>query len=75
MPKFTIIQTYKMQDIWKNVEAKNKEEAVDICMAGKDVDENNPDYTNDIIEVIPNGDTQEETMQKYANRLWGVKND
>jgi hypothetical protein len=44
-------------------------------MAGKDVDENNPDYTNDIIEVIPNGDTQEETMQKYANRLWGVKND
>ena len=51
MPKFTIIQTYKMQDIWKNVEAKNKEEAVDICMAGKDVDENNPDYTNDIIEI------------------------
>ena len=51
MPKFTIIQTYKMQDIWKNVEAKNKEEAVDICMAGRDVDENNPDYTNDIIEI------------------------
>ena len=23
MPKFTIIQSYKMQDIWKNVEAKN----------------------------------------------------
>jgi hypothetical protein len=40
-----------MQDIWKNVEAKNKEEAVDICMAGRDVDENNPDYTNDIIEI------------------------
>ncbi len=33
------------------VEAKNKEEAVDICMAGRDVDENNPDYTNDIIEI------------------------
>ena len=44
-------ETYKMQDIWKNVEAKNKEEAVDICMAGRDVDENNPDYTNDIIEI------------------------
>jgi hypothetical protein len=56
MPKFTIIQTYKMQDIWKNVEAKNKEEAVDICMAGRDVDETNSDYTNDIIEVIPNDD-------------------
>ena len=71
MPKYTVIQSYKMQDIWKNVEAKNKEEAIDICMGGRDVDENNPDYTNDIIEVIPNGDTQEEAMQKYSNRLWG----
>ena len=35
----------------KYEEAKNKEEAVDICMAGRDVDENNPDYTNDIIEI------------------------
>ena len=71
MPKYTIIQSYKMQDIWKNVEAKNKEKAIDICMAGRDVDETNSDYTNDIIEVINNGDTQEEAMQKYANRLLG----
>ena len=47
-----------MQDIWKNVEAKNKEEAVDICMAGRDVDETYSDYTDNIIEVIPKGDTQ-----------------
>ena len=62
MPKFTIIQTYKMQDIWKNVEAKNKEEAVDICMAGRDVDETNSHYTKDIIEVIPNGEEKNETI-------------
>ena len=29
MLKYTVIQTYTAQDIWKNVEAKNKEEAVD----------------------------------------------
>ena len=56
--KFTVIQTYKMQDIWKNVEAKNKEEAIDICMGGRDVDENNSNYTDQIIEVIPNKDKQ-----------------
>jgi len=40
-----------MQDIWKSVEAKNKEEAIQICLGGRDVDENNSDYTNDIIEA------------------------
>ena len=28
MPKYTVIQTYTAQDIWKNVEAKSKEEAI-----------------------------------------------
>ena len=39
MSKYTIIQTYKMQDIWKNVEAKDKQEAIDICMGGRLIDE------------------------------------
>ena len=28
MKKYTVIQTYTAQDIWKNVEAKSKEEAL-----------------------------------------------
>ena len=56
--KFTVIQTYKMQDIWKNVEAKNKEEAIDICLGGRNIDKKIPNYTNDIIHVIPNKDKQ-----------------
>ena len=39
MSKYTIIQTYKMQDIWKNVEAKDIQEAIDICMGGRLIDE------------------------------------
>ena len=65
--KFTVIQTYKMQDIWKNVEAKNKEEAIDICMGGRHVDKKIPNYTNDIIHVIPNKDKQQEKERKYGN--------
>ena len=38
MSKYTIIQTYKMQDIWKNVEAENSQEAIDICMGGRFID-------------------------------------
>ena len=28
MKKYTVIQTYTAQDIWKNVEANSKEEAI-----------------------------------------------
>jgi|TARA_R100000458_G_C8073012_1_gene110975 hypothetical protein len=45
MPKYTVIQSYTAQDIWKNVEAKDKQEAIDICMGGRDVDENNHEDT------------------------------
>ena len=35
MKKFTVTQTYTAQDIWKNVEASSKEEAIlkigDLC--------------------------------------------
>ena len=39
MKKFKVIQTYKMQDIWENVEAKDEQEAIDICMGGRFIDE------------------------------------
>jgi hypothetical protein len=39
MRKFKVIQTYKVQDIWENVEAKDEQEAIDICMGGRFIDE------------------------------------
>jgi len=45
MKKFKVIQTYKMQDIWENVEAKDEQEAIDICMGGKAVDETRHEET------------------------------
>ena len=51
MKTYTVIQTYTAQDIWKNVKAKDKQEAIDICIGGLPVNENKPNYTNDIFEV------------------------
>jgi hypothetical protein len=45
MKKYTVIQTYTGQDIWKNVEAKDEQEAIDICMGGRPVDETNTEDT------------------------------
>ena len=47
MKKYTVIQTYTAKDIWKNVEAKDKQEAIDICMGGRPIDEaiNEDTYT------------------------------
>jgi hypothetical protein len=39
MKKFKVIQTYRVQDIWENVEAKDEQEAIDICMGGRFIDE------------------------------------
>jgi len=50
MKKYTVIQTYTAQDIWKNVEAKDKQEAIDICMGGRDVDETNHEDTMTEVE-------------------------
>jgi len=54
MSKYTVTQTYKMQDIWKNVEAKNVQEAIDICMGGRFIDEtkNLEDTTETKVEEI-----------------------
>ena len=40
MKKFTVIQTYTAQDIYKNVEANSKEEAI-LKIGDLSVDENN----------------------------------
>jgi len=51
MPKYTVIQSYIAEDIYKNVEAKDKQEAIDICMGGREVDENNfEDTETEVIE-------------------------
>ena len=38
MPKYTVIQTYTAKDIYKNVEAESKEEAI-LKIGGLPVDE------------------------------------
>ena len=37
MKTYTVIQTYTAQDIWKNVKAKDEQEAFDICMGGRPI--------------------------------------
>ena len=32
MKKYTVIQTYTGQDIWKNVEAKDEQEDIDLSL-------------------------------------------
>ena len=39
MKTYTVIQTYTAQDIWKNVKAKHKQDAIDICMGGRPIDD------------------------------------
>lgn len=51
MPKYTVIQSYTAQDIWKNVEAKDIQEAIDICMGGRDVDENTHEDTETEVKL------------------------
>ena len=55
MKKYTVIQTYRVQDIWKNVEAKDEQEAIDICMGGRLMDE-----TKDL----------EDTTETKVEELW-----
>ena len=52
MKTYTVIQTYTAQDIWKNVKAKDKQEAIDICMGGRDVDETNHEDTYTEVEEV-----------------------
>ena len=52
MKTYTVIQTYTAQDIWKNVKAKDKQEAIDICMGGRPIDETNHEDTYTEVEEI-----------------------
>ena len=47
--KYTVTQTYTAQDIYKNVEANSKEEAI-LKIADLDVDENNCEDTETEVE-------------------------
>ena len=47
--KYTVTQTYTTQDIYKNVEANSKEEAI-LKIADLDVDENNCEDTETEVE-------------------------
>ena len=58
MKKYTVIQTYRVQDIWKNVEAKDEQEAIDICMGGRLMDE-----TKDL----------EDTTETKVEELWIIE--
>ena len=54
MPKYTIIQTYTARDIWNNVEAESKEEAI-IKIGKLSVDEqNHEDTETEVFVSVPN---------------------
>ena len=57
MKTYTVIQTYTAQDIWKNVKAKDKQEAIDICMGGGAIDETRTEDTETEVKEVSNEDT------------------
>ena len=46
MKKYTVIQTYTAQDIWKNVEAKNERQALKKVNLYDPKNDWTPDYDN-----------------------------
>ena len=57
MKTYTVIQTYTAQDIWKNVKAKDNQEAIDICMGGRAIDETRTEDTETEVKEVSNEDT------------------
>ena len=57
MKTYTVIQTYTAQDIWKNVKARDKQEAIDICMGGRAIDETRTEDTETEVKEVSNEDT------------------
>ena len=52
MKTYTVTQSYIEQDIWKNVKAKDKQEAIDICMGGRNIDDTtHQDTVTEVKEV------------------------
>ena len=64
--KYTVTQTYTAQDIYKNVEANSKEEAI-LKIADLDVDENNCEDTE--TEVEEEKDDQFHSPSRTDGRL------
>ena len=54
MNRYEVYQLYTVQDIWKNVEAKDKQEAIDICMGGLPISETNNEDTETWADEIDN---------------------
>ena len=55
MPTYNVHQLYTSRDIWKNVKAKDKQEAIDICMGGLPIDETNQEDTETWAEETEKG--------------------
>ena len=54
MPRYNVYQLYTARDIWKNVKAKDKQEAIDRCMGGLFIDETNQEDTETWAEEVDN---------------------
>ena len=54
MPKYTVIQSYTAQDIWNNIEAESREEAI-LKIGELSVDEQNyEDTETEVFVRVPN---------------------
>lgn len=54
MPKYTVIQSYTAQDIWNNIEAESREEAI-LKIGELSVDEqNHEDTETEVFVRVPN---------------------
>ena len=54
MPKYTVIQSYMARDIWNNIEAESREEAI-LKIGELSVDEqNHEDTETEVFVRVPN---------------------
>ncbi len=54
MPKYTVIQSYTARDIWNNIEAESREEAI-LKIGELSVDEqNHEDTETEVFVRVPN---------------------
>ena len=54
MSTYNVYQLYTSRDIWKNVKAKDKQDAIDRCMGGLPIDETNQEDTETWAEMVDN---------------------
>tara|TARA_R100000963_G_C4640045_1_gene103742 strand:- start:1604 stop:1792 length:189 start_codon:yes stop_codon:yes gene_type:complete len=58
MITYTVRQIYTAQDVWKNVKAKDKQQAIDICMGGRAIDETRHEDTYTEVEEVKDENTK-----------------